>query len=423
MSKKVQIKAAVVALFAAAAVVGQPTHAASATPTSIILGLLLFGIVNVLFSTPGTELVRATAMVMTFAGLLSPLLAWAVVIFAALIWPPWLMVTSALARRPAGTPLVGDDGRAAVVGQGGRAAPNGAQVALAALIGAVAVASLYYRWIGRHGLQQTAALFVGIPAILAIVVVFAVSPRSAVGVACKALTVGLLVSLLFLGEGVLCVVMSAPLLFLIVILIAIVPDLANRRREKAATTLFSCFVVLAIVPMSLEGVTDFTTLNREESVSASRVVHHSSQAVERALFESPRFDRVPPLHLRAGFPSPVSTRIERSSAGTRWVIQLRGGEMRLNGMEPRVGDLVLELEEAGPGLLRWRAVSDSSHMTHFLMWRESVVQWEPIDAHTTSVTWTLRYRRSLDPAWYFGPMERYAARLAAGYLIESVATP
>ena len=37
--------------------------------------------------------------------------------------------------------------------------------------------------------------------------------------------------------------------------------------------------------------------------------------------------------------------------------------------------------------------------------------------------WTLRYRRLLDPAWYFGPWERYAVRLAAGYLIDTVATP
>jgi len=92
-------------------------------------------------------------------------------------------------------------------------------------------------------------------------------------------------------------------------------------------------------------------------------------------------------------------------------------------MEPRAGDLVLALEEARPGLLRWRAVSDSSHMTHFLNWRESIVRWEAIDAQTTRVTWTLNYRRGLDPAWYFGPIERYAVRLAAGYLIDAVATP
>src|SRR5262249_56313703 len=117
------------------------------------------------------------------------------------------------------------------------------------------------------------------------------------------------------------------------------------------------------------------------------------------------------------------TEIRQVGNEARWVIGVRGGEMRLNGMEPREGDLVLVLEDQRPGLLRWRAVSDTSHMTHFLFWREIVVTWEAVTSETTRVTWTLQYDRGLDPAWYFGPMERYAVGLAAGYLIESVATP
>src|SRR5262249_10838492 len=80
------------------------------------------------------------------------------------------------------------------------------------------------------------------------------------------------------------------------------------------------------------------------------------------------------------------------------------------------------LEEARPGFVRWRAVSDSSHLTHFLTWREVIVEWTPRDGTATNVTWTLCYLRGLDPAWYFGPWERYAVRLAAGYLIDAVAT-
>ena len=102
---------------------------------------------------------------------------------------------------------------------------------------------------------------------------------------------------------------------------------------------------------------------------------------------------------------------------------MRGGELKLNGMEPRTGTLVLEREETRPGFVRWRATSDDSHMRHFLTWRSSDVDWQAIDGDTTRVTWSIRYRRDLDPAWYFGPMERAAVRLAAGYLIESVATP
>jgi hypothetical protein len=416
MSKSMQKKAALVAMLIAAWLIGDYTATRFVPPVGLVVGVLLFGIINVLFSAPGTQRVRAIAIGATLAALLWPrTLLSLVILLAWLVWPPAFMVGWALATRSGGSPGAGR--------QEGHAAGPHARIALAALIGAVAVASLAYRLLFAHGLQQTSALFVGLPALLAIVVVFAVSPRSATGVACKAVTVGLLVSLLFLGEGILCVVMSAPLFYVAAVAIAASMDWAHRRREKSATTLVSCVMVLALVPMSLEGVTDFTTFDRDESVTESKIVRGSSWAVERALFEVPRFDRVRPLYLRAGFPSPVSTRIERATGRTRWVVQLRGGEMRLNGMEPRTGDLILELEEARPGLVRWRAVSDSSHITHFLTWRDVTVRWESIDASTTRVTWTLRYRRGLDPAWYFGPMERYAVRLAAGYLIDSVATP
>src|SRR5207248_9320134 len=86
-----------------------------------------------------------------------------------------------------------------------------AKIGTGVLIGAVAIASLVYRLLVQHHLAQSSALFVGIPTLLAILVVFATSPRSAVGVACKTVTIGLLVSMVFLGEGALCVVMSAPL--------------------------------------------------------------------------------------------------------------------------------------------------------------------------------------------------------------------
>ncbi len=275
--------------------------------------------------------------------------------------------------------------------------------------------------VGNQQLQQTSALFVGLPAIIAVVVVLTVSPRTAIGVATKAVTVGLLVSLLFLGEGILCVLMSAPLFYFVAIAIAAV---MQGSRDRVAT-LRSCVVLLVIAPLSLEGVTGATTIGRDETVTVTRIVHASPEAIGEALFAPPRFDRALPFYLRAGFPRALSTRIERGSGSgaTRWIVELRGGEMRLDGMEARTGDLVLELADSRPGLVRWRAASDTSHMTHFLEWQEASVRWERIGPDVSAVTWTLRYRRGLDPAWYFGPWERYAVQLAAGYLIDAVATP
>ncbi|HJZ76144.1 MAG TPA: SRPBCC family protein [Vicinamibacterales bacterium] len=300
--------------------------------------------------------------------------------------------------------------------------PRTAQFALTVIVLAVAAASIAYRAVRDHGLQQTAALFIGVPVVLAVVVIFAARPRSATGVACKAVTVAMLLSVLFLWEGFLCVVMAAPLFYLVAIAISYPID---RRRERLRSrTLYSSLVVLAFAPLSLEGVTELTTFDRHAAVTATSLVHASAADVERALVEPPRFDRALPRYLRSGFPRPVASRIERRDAGgMRWVITMRGGETFLNGTEPRTGDLTLVLEEHRPGLMRWRAASDTSHMTHFLTFRESIVSWEPVDFRTTRVTWEIRYERGLDPAWYFGPMERCATWLAAGYLIDAVATP
>jgi len=414
---KNEMKVAIVAMLIGAAAFGRQVHGLSPWSDSILLGLLLFGILNVVLSLPGTHWPRTVALVATFPALLWGNQGWRVVLLllVPLVWFPAFMVSWALALPP-------DDGTGGEQ-QRGHSDGADARVVLASLIAAVTIGSLVYRELVLSNLQQTAGLFIGIPALLAVIVTFGVSPRSAIGVATKAVTIGLFVSMLFLGEGIVCVVMSAPLFYAIAIVIGSTMDVARKRQEAGGTTLMSCLVVLVMVPLSLEGITGATTFNRDESVSATRIVQASSPDVARALVETPRFNRVEPLYLRAGFPSPTSLRTEQQGGAARWIVQFRGGEMRLNGMEARTGDLVLEVEESRPGLIRWRAVSDTSHMTHFLDWHASVVQWEAVDAHTTRVTWTLRYRRWLDPAWYFGPMERYAMRLAAGYLIDSVATP
>jgi len=411
MSKSTLTKIAVLALLGGAAFAGR-----SGEKYPLIFGLLAFGIFNLLVSVPGTTWVRRTAVAASLVGLLLPGDAKSVVVVLAwLVWPPAFLVTWAVAGQHDVTPDVGL--------REGFAAGSKARVTMAATIVAVAMASIFYRLVVAHELQQTAALFIGVPALLAIVVVFFVSPRSAVGVACKAVTIGLLVSILFLWEGVLCVVMSAPIFYGIAVGIATVVSKARRASGKPTDTAFFCLALLALIPMSMEGVTAATSFDRNESVEETRIVHASPDAVQRALLQPPRFHRALPLYLRAGFPVPISTRIEGNSVGAQWVIRFLGGEMRLDGIEPQAGNLVLKIEEMQPGLIRWRAISDDSHMPHFLGWQEASVRWEKRDEQTTSVTWTLRYRRNLDPAWYFAPWEHYAVRLAAGYLIDSVATP
>jgi hypothetical protein len=408
MGSRMRIGSALVAVMVVAAIF---RRCPGCSWTTDAWSVFVFGILNAVLWVPGTLWVRAGAVVVAAAILVWPRGTGSFVGFAWFVWIPAFMVAWALAREKAANPPADPDQRTA---------SQRARAALAAIVVAVAVGAFAYRLTLVSELQQTAALFVGVPALIAIVVIFAISPRSAVGVACKAVTVGLLISMLLLQEGMLCIAMAAPLFYAVAIALASSVEFVRRRNQS---TTMSLIVVLAVTPFSLEGVTRATTVSRDQTVAEVRLVPASAVEVERALFQPPRFDRQLPWYLRAGFPRPVSARIDRDVDGQQWVIQFRGGEMYLNGMEPRTGDLVLALEDTRPGFVRWRAVSDSSHMTHFLSWREVSVQYEPVDDASTRVTWTVRYDRGLDPAWYFGPWERYAVHLAANYLIDAVATP
>lgn len=288
---------------------------------------------------------------------------------------------------------------------------------------AVAAGSVWYRITQTTGLAQTAALFVGVPAVLAIVVTHFVSPRSAAGVAVKTVTIGLLVSLMLLDEGILCVLMSAPLFFMVALGVASAMSSDADGPESTGRRLVPGLIGLTLIPMSLEGVTSLTTIDRDEVVSVTRIVDAPAAAVGRALLATPRFDRERPTLLRMGFPWPEAAGVETRSGGPVWDIAMRGGETKLTGMEPKTGTLRLALEHVAAGQARWRVLSDDSHMRHFLTWVGSDVRYVAIDGARTTVTWTIRYRRDLDPAWYFGPLERGAVRLAAGYLIDTVATP
>jgi hypothetical protein len=281
---------------------------------------------------------------------------------------------------------------------------------LVAIAGAV-VASVWYRVTVFERLEQTSALFIGIPALIAAICVLTPKPASATGTAVKSVTLFIGISGVFLGEGLICILMASPLFYLVAILIGVARDRADKQ-----STIVSCVLILTMVPISSEGTRPGLSFSREETVSAERVLAATPDQVNAALAAPPQTNDTLPLYLRIGFPRPVSTNIQGTDVGARETIHFAGGE-------GKPGDLVLEVAEHTDSRLRWRSISDTSHVAHWLKWEESNVEWAAVDASHTRVRWTLRYRRLLDPAWYFGPWERYAVRLAADQLIQDAAMP
>ncbi|MGH2375595.1 MAG: hypothetical protein ACRDIC_19265 [bacterium] len=293
---------------------------------------------------------------------------------------------------------------------------TGARWRLVGLIAALAVGRVAYDVLVRHRLQETAALFIGLPAVLA--VVFALTPRarSATGAILKGMTIALLLSALFLGEGLICILFAAPLFYLVGIVIGATIDyLEDRRKGRLSKGMYG-LILLPFLPLSMEGAIDAVSFPRVHTVTAERIVAATPAEVEDTLGRTPRFDRVLPLPLRAGFPTPTGGTGRGLQLQDRRVVYFTGGT-------DVPAAVILEVDERETQAVRFRALADSTPIARWLEWQEAEVRWTPLDPAHTRVRWTLRYQRRLDPAWYFAPLERVVVKYAAAYLIEAAATP
>src|SRR5580765_3352353 len=99
------------------------------------------------------------------------------------------------------------------------------------LILLLAAGSISYRLLVVHHLEQTSAMFIGLPAILAIGVALLPRSESATAAIVKVLSIFLLLSGVLLGEGFICILMATPLVLGMGAIIGVIID--NNRRPGA----------------------------------------------------------------------------------------------------------------------------------------------------------------------------------------------
>lgn len=274
-----------------------------------------------------------------------------------------------------------------------------------------AAGSIGYRLLVGVQLEQTAALFIGLPTLLAIIVILCPPAKTATGGILRATTIALLMSGPLLGEGFICILMASPLFYGVGIIVGLVEDYSRRRASERNK--LRVVVWLPLLIMSFEGVSEKLSFPRNETVSVTRIVDGTVAECEAHLAQTPQFPEELPFYLKLGFPKPKETSGKGLEPGSTRAIYFAGGE-------GKPGTLTMKVSERRPGFVRFEAVSDTSHIAHWLDWRDAAVTMKPTGNDRTEVTWSLRYVRRLDPAWYFKPWQRYGAKLAAEYLIDNL---
>jgi hypothetical protein len=252
----------------------------------------------------------------------------------------------------------------------------------------------------RSDRVDTAALFVGVPLVLAVIIALAPPAKSLHGLTFRVVTFGLLITSAFLHEGAACVLMAAPLVYgvahLVAELVRQVRRAGQRHQRRAA---------LAVVPLlllaSLEGTA--YRVDPVQTATTERVVARSQQQVEQSLQRGPDFGAAKPFLLRfSGYPTPTAAVAvgDGLAVGTRWTFTMAGGP------------IVTEVTARDSRRIEFTVVSDHSKTQRWLKWRGAVIHLTPRDNGDTTVRLELSFTRRLDPSWYFGPIE--AAMVGAG---------
>jgi hypothetical protein len=306
---------------------------------------------------------------------------------------------------------------------GGEIPRRRAQTLLIGFIVVLAATGAYYRLVHLADLHRSAALYIGVPAVLAIGLVLLPRSRSATGMALKGSVVAMLIATVVLPEGFLCLLMATPLVVFIAVGVGATVDLTTRERGHQRRSVL--FVAIPLAIMAAEGAAGSPFETRDRT-TASVVVEATPAEVAAALAAPPTFDTTRPAFLSLGFNHPVAAEGAGLEIGDRRVIHFAGGshEDHPKGLAGSGADghstMELTVVRSQPGRVELRVDQDHTMLARWVDLDRSVVTWEPVDATTTRVTWTLVYERLLFPTAYFGPVQRYGMGTAADYLLDAV---
>lgn len=216
-----------------------------------------------------------------------------------------------------------------------------------------------------------------------------------------------------LMEGYICVVMFMPIFFLVVIL-AFLADYIRHRSDK--TSINAHVVPAIVVLLSVEGVSDATSFNRYNEVSYSHIVSASPEEILHTLSQPMELQDNRHWMLRL-FPMP--THFEAGSLEEGDVHRLDFVYHRWFTTNTHEGKMEVTLKQVSDLRVKTE-IEDTSYISNYMDLHGTDLQLEPMDGGKTMATLTVRFDRLLDPVWYFEPLERYAVRKSAEYLLNEM---
>lgn len=274
-------------------------------------------------------------------------------------------------------------------------------------------------YLRKKGLDGSALLYIGIPTIIGLIFATTSSATSVVGSTLKAITFIILISGPLLQEGFICMIMAAPILYIVGALAAWPFDHYRKKKEceQDASRLNMFILPALLLTMSMEGVTDYTTFNRHNVIEHTQIIEGSVSEVKDKLGTNRTIPSPDSLFTKL-FPRPDVINAQGLSVGDKHWMDV--SYFKWVYWNEKRGSTHFEVTEHHPGYVKFKPSSDNSYLNSYLDWGDVTVFFQPLADNRTSVTWQINFIRKIDPAWYVQPLQRYAVGVLAETLIASL---
>lgn len=229
-------------------------------------------------------------------------------------------------------------------------------------------------------------------------------------------TIVMLATSAILFEGFLCVLMFMPIYYIAITIgfvFSSAADAANKRGGGKHVYAIPALVVM----LAMEGAANPLTFERYREATHVAVVDASIGQLKANMARPIAFPSERHWFLSL-FPLP--TQVEAGTLGVGDIHRMHFVYKRWFFTNFSKGDMVLRIAEVGPTHIRTEIVDNTSYLSHYMKIEGTEVRFRDLGNGRTRIALTVKYRRLLDPYWYFGPMQQFAATQSAKYLIDSI---
>lgn len=227
-------------------------------------------------------------------------------------------------------------------------------------------------------------------------------------------TIVFLATSFLLMEGFICVLMFMPIYYLMITIGYIFTWLFRQKGQSRVNS----FVLPAIIAVLIsEGLLESTTIEREQSATYITTTDQNIAQLKENMAAPISFDKK-----RGWFLSifPLPDRIEAGSLGVGDVHRLHFTYKRWVWSNIHHGTMDIRITDVQAQKIQTTITRNTAYLSHYMEIHGTEVLFTPLDNGGTQISLTVKYKRLLDPAWYFGPMQHLAAKQSAKYLVDTI---